>query len=215
MTPGRTVVVIAKAPVAGRVKTRLCPPLTPDEAAALAAAALDDTLDTIGSVPAARRVLALDGATGPWVPTGFEVVPQARGRLDQRIAAALVAGSGPTVLVGMDSPQLVAADITGAFALMEDGIDAVLGPATDGGYWLLGLATPEPRAVVGVPMSVAHTGQAQRARLDALGLTNAIVRTLRDVDRYEDALAVAGEIPDSRFARAVDHVAHTTIGPAR
>ncbi|POX42483.1 glycosyltransferase, partial [Streptomyces sp. Ru72] len=83
-----TLLVIAKEPVPGRVKTRLTPPYTPQEAAALAEAALTDTLNTMLQVPARRRVLVLDGARGPWLPPGFEVLPQAPGGLDERIAAA-------------------------------------------------------------------------------------------------------------------------------
>ncbi len=82
------VLVIAKEPVAGRVKTRLCPPFTPAEAAELAAAALADTLEAVLALPARRRVLVLDGRPGPWVPPGFDVVPQSAGGLDERLAAA-------------------------------------------------------------------------------------------------------------------------------
>ena len=79
--------VIAKEPVAGRVKTRLCPPFSPAEAAELAAASLADTLETLLALPARRRVLVLDGRPGDWVPPGFEVVPQSGGGLDERLAA--------------------------------------------------------------------------------------------------------------------------------
>src|SRR5690606_16843936 len=71
-----TLLVIAKAPVPGRVKTRLTPPFSPVEAAALAEAALCDTLDVVCATPAARRVLALEGEPGPWLPPGMEVVRQ-------------------------------------------------------------------------------------------------------------------------------------------
>ena len=70
-----TLLVIAKEPRPGRVKTRLTPPFTPEEAAALAEAALADTLDAVARTPAERRVLVLDGTPGPWLPAGFEVVP--------------------------------------------------------------------------------------------------------------------------------------------
>ncbi|MEO5678521.1 MAG: glycosyltransferase, partial [Acidimicrobiales bacterium] len=71
--------VLAKEPVAGRVKTRLCPPLTPAEAAAVAEAALADTLAAVARCGADRLVVALDGAPGPWLPAGFEVIPQRGG----------------------------------------------------------------------------------------------------------------------------------------
>ncbi|MDX2938262.1 TIGR04282 family arsenosugar biosynthesis glycosyltransferase [Streptomyces ipomoeae] len=135
-TSSATLLVIAKEPVPGRVKTRLTPPFTPQEAAALAEAALTDTLHTMLQVPAGRRVLVIDGTPGPWLPPGFEVVPQACGDLDERSAAAFeLCDSGPALLVGMDTPQLtpgLPADVG------RDGHDAWFGPAADGGFWGLG-----------------------------------------------------------------------------
>src|SRR5690242_13674278 len=81
-----TLLVIAKEPLPGRVKTRLTPPYSPREAAELAAAALGDTLEAVRATPARRRVLVLDGRPGPWLPAGFEVVPQVPGGLDVRLA---------------------------------------------------------------------------------------------------------------------------------
>jgi rSAM/selenodomain-associated transferase 1 len=201
-----TVVIIAKAPVAGRVKTRLCPPLDPRSAARLAEAALRDTLAQVAGLRDARRVVALDGIAGPWLTPDFDVVAQRGGGLDERIAHVLDACDGPTLVVGMDTPQLRLHDLEHAFAQLDDGADAVVGPACDGGYWLLGLAVPDARAVLGVPMSTATTLAEQRARLDALGLSTAALRVLRDVDHYDDALAVAREAPSSRFAHALADV---------
>ena len=83
-----TLIVIAKEPVPGRAKTRLCPPCTPDEAAALAEAALRDTFTAVAAAPAPRRVVVLDGRPGPWLPEGFEVIPQRAGGLAERLAGA-------------------------------------------------------------------------------------------------------------------------------
>jgi rSAM/selenodomain-associated transferase 1 len=202
-------VVIAKAPVPGRAKTRLCPPCTPDEAAALAAAALEDTLAAVAATPARRRVLALDGAAGAWVPPAFDVVAQPGGDLGARLGAALVAAGGPALVVGMDTPQLTASLLaTAAETLTTPGVDAVLGPAADGGYWTIGLRAPDPAAFAGVPMSRSHTCAAQRARLHALGLRVAWLPVLRDVDTIDDARAVAGGAPGSRFAAALAALPH-------
>jgi glycosyltransferase A (GT-A) superfamily protein (DUF2064 family) len=86
-----TLLVIAKQPVPGRVKTRLVPPCSYQQAAALAEAALADTLNAVLQAPARRRVLVLDGTPGPWLPDGFDVVPQSGGQLDERLADAFAA----------------------------------------------------------------------------------------------------------------------------
>ena len=104
-------IVVAKSPVAGRVKTRLCPPCTPHQAAAIAEAALADTLATAAATPASARVIALDGTPGPWIPDGFVIVPQLGTGLDQRLANAFAAVSGPAVLIGMDTPQITPAGL--------------------------------------------------------------------------------------------------------
>lgn len=195
----RTLVVIAKEPRPGFAKTRLTPPCTPEEAAGLARAALADTLGVVAGTPARRRLLVLEGRPGPWLPAGFDVVPQATGGLDVRIAAALAEVDGPMVLVGMDTPQLTPALLACDFGIKP----AWLGPAEDGGFWALGLAEPDPALVRGVPMSTPYTGAVQRQRLLDAGLDVGYLPPLRDVDEWDDALAVAEAAPGTRFARLV------------
>jgi uncharacterized protein len=196
-------VVIAKAPVPGRSKTRLCPPCTPEQAAALAAAALRDTLQAVAATPARRRILALDGEPDGWLPPGFELHAQRGAGLGQRLGHALQAADGPALVVGMDTPQLSPAQLREAASrLIAPGVDAVLGPAHDGGYWTIGLRRPDAAAFTGVPMSSPSTCAVQRRRLDELGLRTAALRALRDVDTIEDAAAVADEDPQTRFAAA-------------
>jgi uncharacterized protein len=194
--------VIAKAPVPGRVKTRLCPPFSRAEAAALAEAALRDTLAAVRGVRGVRRAVVLDGAPGPWLGPGIEVVPQRGGDLAERLAGAFADLGGPALVVGMDTPQLTPAILRGALAVLERR-DAVLGTALDGGYWGIGLAAPEPRVFAGVPMSRADTGARQRARLRELGLSWEEREPLRDIDDAAAAFAVAASIPGSAFARAL------------
>jgi len=193
---GTTLLVMAKEPVPGRVKTRLVPPCTPRQAAALAEAALADTLHAVLAAPARRRVLVLDGEPGPWLPPGFDVVPQCGGSLDERLAAAFAAVPGPALLIGMDTPQLTPA----LLAVDWEAADAWFGPAADGGFWGLGLRRPDGALVRGVPMSTADTGAVQQARLHAAGLRVAELPRLRDVDTAADAVAVARQAPQSRFA---------------
>ena len=191
-----TLLVIAKQPVPGKVKTRLVPPCTYEQAAALAEAALADTLHTLLLVPARRRVLVLDGQPGPWLPPGFEVVPQRGGPLDERLANAFAVARGPALLIGMDTPQVTPA----LLAVDWRAADAVFGPAADGGFWALGLRAPDPGLLRGVPMSTARTGAIQRARLRTAGLRVVDLPELRDVDTAADAVAVAREAPQTRFA---------------
>ncbi|MFJ5219902.1 DUF2064 domain-containing protein [Streptomyces sp. NPDC088354] len=196
-----TLLVIAKEPLPGRVKTRLTPPFTPERAAALAAAALADTLQAVLRAPARRRVLVLEGRPGPWLPPGIDVVPQGAGGLDERLAAAFAGCDGPTLLVGMDTPQICPEVL--APALAEDAwadCDAFLGPATDGGFWALGLAAPDPGLLRGVPMSTPRTGALQERRLLEAGLRVRHLPVLRDVDTAADAHAVAAAAPGTRFA---------------
>ncbi|WP_225846047.1 DUF2064 domain-containing protein [Streptomyces sp. HPF1205] len=200
-----TLLVVAKEPVPGRVKTRLSPFYTPRQAAALAEAALADTLQAGLALPARRRVLVLDGRPGPWLPAGYEVVAQAPGGLDARLAAAFGQCDGPALLVGMDTPQLTPELLAPAFAATAwDAYDAWFGPAADGGFWALGLAAPhDPALLLGVPMSTSRTGAVQRRRLTAAGLRVRDLPVLRDVDTPSDAARVAAEAPHTRFARLV------------
>ena len=197
-----SVLVIAKEPVPGRVKTRLTPPFTPAQAATLAAAALADTLRAASRVPARQHVLVLDGRLPSRVVRGWRVVPQSAGELDVRLAAAFaaVAGDGPAVLVGMDTPQLRAEQLA-AFRTTE--CDSCLGLAGDGGYWAIGFTDPGHAASVvpGVRMSREDTGAEQLGRLRAAGLSVQLLDELVDADTAETAQLVAAQAPDSDFAR--------------
>jgi glycosyltransferase A (GT-A) superfamily protein (DUF2064 family)/SAM-dependent methyltransferase len=208
-----TLIVIAKAPVPGRVKTRLCPPFTPRQAAELAEAALRDTLCAVVRARADQRLLVLDGEPGAWLPPGFTVVPQVAGTLDLRLAAAFAAAArtdpGPAVLIGMDTPQADPETLTGALRAMAGPAgsarsDAVFGPAQDGGFWLLGLREPgharSGALLTGVPMSRPDTGELQYGRLIAAGLRTGLVPAQRDVDTAADARAVADLAPGGAFA---------------
>lgn len=196
------IAVIAKAPVPGRSKTRLTPPCTPEQAAALAAAALADTLAAVAATPAARHVAVLDGVPGAWLPDGFEVIAQRGAGLAERLAAAFADVGEPALVVGMDTPQLTPRLLAHALTRL-DGADAVLGPAPDGGYWAIGLRAADAAVFADVPMSHPHTCAVQRARLRALGLTTRELPALRDVDDIADARAVAATAPHTRFARSL------------
>jgi hypothetical protein len=199
------VLLLAKAPVPGRVKTRLCPPCTPGQAARLAAAALADTIDTVTAAPAGDRVLVIDGSYP--APPRWHTLGQRGGPLGERIANAFADRGRPAVLIGMDTPQVTVGLLTAAVRPITTpgGPDAVLGPATDGGWWALGLRDPGGAAILrDIATSTPETGAATLAALRRRGLRVAMLPELRDVDTAADALAAAAACaPDGRFPRAV------------
>lgn len=206
-TTDATILIFAKEPVAGRVKTRLCPPCTPVDAAHLASAALTDTFAAVASVPNTTAVLALDGEPGDWVPAGMPVVPQPSTDFNGRLRAAFAAVTGPAVLIGMDTPQITGTRLRAVVdVLLRPGVDAVLGRTVDGGWWTLGLSDPAAAVAAGifgaVPESSSRTGALQRRELDALGLTTVEIEEETDVDTAADAALVATLAPATRFAAA-------------
>lgn len=221
----RVVLVLAKAPVAGRVKTRLTTATTPTGAAGIAAAALLDTLDAARAVRDAQVVVALEGdpaeaecrdeLTAALADT--VVVPQRGDTLGERITAAHgdVADAFPgavSVQIGMDTPQVDPLLLTDALDLVSTGAAAALGPALDGGWWALALADPRRAGLIAdVPTSRDDTGARTLAALRTghEGPTPGRVlelAALSDVDTPDDAVAVAGLAPAGRFARAVADV---------
>jgi rSAM/selenodomain-associated transferase 1 len=201
------VLVLAKTPVPGRVKTRLCPPCTPRQAAEIAAAALADTLGAVTATPNVRRRLVVEGDHP--APPGWGRTAQRGTTLGERLAHAYadtrIAGAA-SLLIGMDTPQVDAGLLAAAVERLGEGdVDAVLGPAEDGGWWALGLRDPAHGwALRDVPTSTSDTGARTLAALRARGLRIAELPTLRDVDTCADARAVAAACPaDGRFALAV------------
>lgn len=200
--------VMAKHPAPGRVKTRLCPPCTPHQAAVLAAASLADTLDAVRRAPARRRVLAIDRP--PFTAPGFDVLSQRGGGLGDRIAHAFTDTAatcrGPILQLGMDTPQVDGALLADCLhRLSHDDVDAVVGPAVDGGWWALGLRDAHHAGVLRrVPMSTPATGRRTVDALRAVGLRVGMLPVRRDIDTFADVLAVARITPRSRFAAAVD-----------
>jgi len=197
--------VMAKQPVPGRVKTRLCPPCTPDQAAAVAAAALADTLDAVQASDAAGRTLVLDGRYP--APALWRTVAQHGTGLGERLAHAFTDTAVPgraSLLVGMDTPQLTPELLGEVMQRLDAGADAVLAPALDGGWWALALREPARASVLAtVPMSTPDTGTGTLEALRRNGCAVTIGPLLRDVDTAEDARAVAALAPAGRFAAAV------------
>lgn len=214
-----TVVVVAKECLPGKVKTRLTPALTPEGAARVASAALADTIETVRALPASRRVLLYDGVVLPEGTDDFEVLHQVGGGLDERLGAMFDTMTGPTLLVGMDTPQASPEHLVPVFE--DPARDAWFGPADDGGFWSLYLREPDGALLRGVPMSQDDTGAVQLARLTRAGLSVGTLPALLDVDTVADAEQVAALAPTSRFATAfaaerdTNLTTTTTTGGAR
>lgn len=195
-----TLIIIAKECVPGRVKTRLHPPLSLEHAAVLASASLADTFRAVSSLPASQRILLFDGNQLPLGSESYDVIDQVSGNLDMRLGAIFDECEGPTVLVGMDTPQLDGAMLAPLFEEWPSDVDAFLGFANDGGYWMIGLAEPDGALVRGVPMSRDDTGQLQLDRLTQARLRVRMLPELVDVDTIEDARRVAELAPHTEFA---------------
>lgn len=179
--------IIAKEPRAGFVKTRLCPPCTPQQAADVAAAALLDTLDAVDAVVArltgVDRVLLFDGDPTAWKRPGYRVVAQRGSGLASRLSNAFD-DLGPGLVVGMETPGAVHNLAAGVSAL-RSGLDAV-GLAVDGGYWAIGLHRADPVVFDDIPMSTSSTGLAQLSRLHRLQRQVRMLPMSHDLDTIDD-----------------------------
>ena len=190
-----TVVVFARDPVPGETKTRLVPALGPDSAADLYRCFLRDRLEQIAAIDGIRRVVAFtpdDADLTGLAPPGFEFVPQGGGDLTDRLIRAAQAahtdGGGPVVLMDSDSPTLPPAYVREALRSLggDYAADCVVGPAEDGGYYLIGLTRPEPELFQGIPWSTSGVLSATLAKAKEAGLSVRVLPSWWDVDEPAD-----------------------------
>lgn len=184
------IAILAKAPVPGRVKTRLVPPLTPEEAADVARACLETTLRRCAPALDAPITLFLDGEADRALQAlaeslGVPIVPQVGADLGARLVEAfrLLRGRGAarTVALGSDSPTIDPAWIARAVASL-DTHDAVIGPTEDGGYYLIGVRADIPELFRDIPWSTDSVARATLERASALGIAVDVLPTWYDVD---------------------------------
>ena len=205
--------VVAKAPVPGLAKTRLAATVGNDAAADIAAAALLDTLDAVAAAPVAARIVAMTGDLTAASRSAeisarladFTVLPQRGDDFADRLAnahadASAAAGGLPVLQIGMDTPQ-VSAELLAECAASLSAADAVLGMASDGGWWILGISDPgTAECLRSVPMSTAETGDVTLAALRSTGVGVTLVAELADVDTVDDIAVVRRVCQlDSRF----------------
>lgn len=210
----RALIVLAKAPAAGATKTRLCPHLTPEEAAQFAAGSLIDTLAVARSVPGCTLHLAhppgaevpLAALLGGDMPPAFTVPPGDVGTaMYEAISCALDRGATQVALIGSDLPSLPPAHIAAAFARLDEGADIVLGPAEDGGYYLIAATAPHPELFTVIPWSTDAVYAATVAKIEASGLTLATLPKWYDIDGVADLRRCMADL-----AANPDHPARAT-----
>ena len=201
--PATELLIFARTPRLGQVKTRLEPTVTPEQALALHRAFVRDTIDLLGASSGANRITIAfsDEPDLELVPRGVGIVQQVGEDLGARLASAVAAafdrGSEAVVVVGTDSPDLPPDRVSAAFAHLEK-VDIVLGPAIDGGYYLIGLAGPHIEVFEGVDWGTERVLHQTRRRTEVLGLTRFELESWRDIDRPEDLQDMASEIDRRR-----------------
>lgn len=205
--PGPVLAVFAKQPVAGQVKTRLCPPLSTQEAARLCQVALAETVQRLWDCP--LRMVLMYAGEHDWFKRAFPevlLVPQVAGDLGQRLQHAssqlFAAGGSPILFIGSDSPDLPVSLIMAALAGLR-AVDVVSVPCVDGGYALIGLNRPCPDLFADIPWSTGQVLEATREQVRHAGLT---YRELSEWDDLDDLAALQRLVkrsPDTGTARYV------------
>jgi rSAM/selenodomain-associated transferase 1 len=187
-----SLLVFLKAPRLGQVKTRLALTLGDKAACAAYCRLVETVLVRISSLPKVRLVYApADGAgeIQSWTRPGWEIEPQAAGDLGHRLHSAFLdafaRGAQRVVIIGSDCPAITANDITTAWSALKTA-ELVLGPATDGGYWLIGLRQPQVALFENMAWSTATVFQDTLNRAQTAGLMVSLLRELADVDTEAD-----------------------------
>jgi rSAM/selenodomain-associated transferase 1 len=216
---GQVLGIFAKQPLAGQVKTRLCPPLSLQQAAELYRTCLQETVSAMAEAPA-ERVLFFDGDEAFFAKTfpGLRLLPQSDGdlgrRLDRAFAQLFAEGYCAAALIGSDSPDLPMPLIAAAFAALNTD-DLAVAPARDGGYVLIGQRAHNPGLFSDMPWSSAELWPATRQRAEQLGLSCHELDTWEDLDDLASLLRLCRRSPYSPTAQLAGRIfarssAHST-----
>jgi rSAM/selenodomain-associated transferase 1 len=216
VTPRRLTTILAKQPAPGAVKTRLCPPLTPAQAAELATAMLDDTVGKCrGSTQFESALCVAPDEAIPWFRARFpdvgEITAQVGEGLGARLAdcferAARLHLGWTLACIGTDAPQVPLERIVEAHRELESGADLVLGPDEGGGYYLVALRRPIPELFTRVPMSTPDMCARTLELARSLALRVHLLDPDYDVDTPADLMRLASgpsALRTARFASAV------------
>jgi rSAM/selenodomain-associated transferase 1 len=201
LSPSGRLTVLLKAPRLGTVKTRLAADLGPESALAAYRRLVEALLAKLSPLPHVDLRFAPDDAGSEiahWLQSGWTSSPQGAGdlgvRLEQTFTNHFSRSPERLVVIGADCPEVAPTDIQTAWSALE-ATDVVLGPATDGGYWLIGLKAPRPALFQNMPWSTDTLLKETLGRAAGLGLTVATLRTLSDVDTLGDWLRVEPTLP--------------------
>lgn len=202
--PANKLVVFVKAPRPGLVKTRLAQTIGDQTACAVYCELVAAVLDRIGIISSVELRFSPDDAPdeiASWMRPGWTMRPQGVGSLGERMHRAFLerfeSGARRVVIIGSDSPEISATDICEAWEALKSH-DVVLGPAVDGGYWLIGLRGPCAELFEGISWSTDSVMRETLARIDHAKLTFRLLRHLNDVDVEPDVRAWRRRQADER-----------------
>lgn len=207
---GATVLVVAKASAAGCAGTRLVPPLTSEQAAAVRQALLLDTLDACRDEVAQTALLYADPDDAPSLgrlagPDTRLLLQEGRGLADAlRLGMARHIGEGPVALVSSDIPGIPPGSLERAFAALEGGADVALGPALDGGYWLIAMRDFSDVPFRAIPWSTPAVFAVTMRRCEQAGLSVAVLDPWRDVDTPVDLAFLLRSVDDLPAPRTAE-----------
>ena len=191
-------VVVAKAPLPGEVKTRLCPPLTIDEAAGLYRCFLKDRIEEIGRLTGIDLAISYTPEDSReyfsrFISNGFHLFPQRGKNLGERLSHIFVDkladGYDAVSIIDSDTPDLPRSIVQQSFKLLlSDGADAVFGPCEDGGYYLVGMHKPHPELFEAVSWSTENVLQETLNKAAIHGIRTRLLEQWNDLDTFEDLL---------------------------
>lgn len=193
LTPTReAIAIMAKEPVPGRVKTRLCPPLSHQEAADLYGAFLADTLSLVTEIDAKGFIAYDPGGAEVFftdLAAGMGCIPQGDGDLGARLARVserlFSIGFTKVLIIASDAPEIPQENLSLAFALLDDA-DLVLGPCDDGGYYLIGIRRHVSALFSGIPWSTSHVLSRTLEQAGGEGMTCTLLPSCPDIDTMQD-----------------------------
>jgi rSAM/selenodomain-associated transferase 1 len=219
-TKNRILGVFAKQPLPGMVKTRLCPPLTQEQAADLYRVCLQETVTRMQSLVGCELAICYSGDKDWFANTfpGVRLVPQCGRDLGERMARSLsdwlAAGYQAALLIGSDAPDLPLERIEQAFSALENA-DLVHGPALDGGFYLVGETIHHQQLFQEIPWSTAEVLEQTLVKAAQLGLRSVLLEAWDDLDDLPALLRLVARTPQSSTAihitRVLNHSPDTVI----